>query len=150
MAHLSAFVMEPESAFYTPIMGVPALRQALESSPLARCIGIEFTGFEPGRATALLRGDSRQANFLGYSHTGALFALAEQDSRRRRDALELARRHADALAETESEFALHELGQGDFMRAAEHSQASLDQADLAADRGQPQRNGPDMPELAFG
>jgi len=36
-----------------------------------------------------------------------------------------------ALAETESEFALHELKQGDFMRAAEHSQSSLDQADLA-------------------
>ena len=28
-AHLSAYVKEPESAFYTPIMGVPALRAAL-------------------------------------------------------------------------------------------------------------------------
>lgn len=57
---------------------LPALRKALEHSPLARCVGIEFVEFEAGRAVAVLRGDPRLTNFLGYSHTGALFALAEQ------------------------------------------------------------------------
>ena len=54
------------------------LRKALENSPLAQCVGIEFTEFEAGRAVAVLRGSPDLTNFLGYSHTGALFALAEQ------------------------------------------------------------------------
>jgi uncharacterized protein (TIGR00369 family) len=54
------------------------LRKALESSPLARHVGIEFLEFEAGRAVAVLRGAPGLTNFLGYSHTGALFALAEQ------------------------------------------------------------------------
>jgi len=55
-----------------------ALRQALETSPLARALSIHFTEFEPGRATAKLPGTSQLPNFLGYTHTGALFTLAEQ------------------------------------------------------------------------
>jgi 2-dehydropantoate 2-reductase len=55
-----------------------ALRQALEASPLARALSIEFTEFEAGRATARLPGTAQLPNFLGYTHTGALFTLAEQ------------------------------------------------------------------------
>lgn len=55
-----------------------ALRRALESSPLARSLSIQFTEFEPGRATARLPGAPQLSNFLGYTHTGALFTLAEQ------------------------------------------------------------------------
>ncbi|GAB4277617.1 MAG: hypothetical protein Kow0092_33410 [Deferrisomatales bacterium] len=55
-----------------------ALRASLEGSPLARQLGIEFTAFEPGRAEARLPGGDELPNFLGYTHTGALFALAEQ------------------------------------------------------------------------
>ena len=54
------------------------LRHALETSPLARVLSIHFTEFEPGRATAKLPGTSQLPNFLGYTHTGALFTLAEQ------------------------------------------------------------------------
>lgn len=55
-----------------------ALRQALEASPLARALSIQFTEFEAGRATARLPGTAQLPNFLGYTHTGALFTLAEQ------------------------------------------------------------------------
>lgn len=55
-----------------------AVRESLESSPLARTLGIVFTLFEAGRAKALLPASPESANFLGYVHTGALFALAEQ------------------------------------------------------------------------
>ncbi|MBI5018530.1 MAG: PaaI family thioesterase [Deltaproteobacteria bacterium] len=55
-----------------------ALRRALEESPLARHLGITFTELEPGRAAATLPGGPGLPNFLGYAHTGALFALAEQ------------------------------------------------------------------------
>lgn len=54
------------------------VRAALEESPLARELGIAFTEFEPGRAAARLPASPRLRNFLGYSHTGGLFALAEQ------------------------------------------------------------------------
>jgi uncharacterized protein (TIGR00369 family) len=54
------------------------LRQALESSPLARSLGVEFTDFKHGLAAARLPASDQLPNFLGYSHTGALFALAEQ------------------------------------------------------------------------
>jgi len=55
-----------------------ALRQAIEASPLARALSIQFTKFEAGRATARLPGTTQLPNFLGYTHTGALFTLAEQ------------------------------------------------------------------------
>ncbi|MFH0726499.1 MAG: 2-dehydropantoate 2-reductase [Pseudomonadota bacterium] len=55
-----------------------ALRRALELSPLARALSIQFTEFESGRATARLPGTAQLPNFLGYTHTGALFTLAEQ------------------------------------------------------------------------
>ncbi|WP_054689127.1 ketopantoate reductase C-terminal domain-containing protein [Desulfosarcina cetonica] len=55
-----------------------ALRRALETSPLARALSIQFTEFESGRATARLPGSAQLPNFLGYTHTGALFTLAEQ------------------------------------------------------------------------
>jgi uncharacterized protein (TIGR00369 family) len=55
-----------------------ALRRALEDSPLARSLGIEFTQFQHGHAAARLPTGALLPNFLGYSHTGALFALAEQ------------------------------------------------------------------------
>ena len=55
-----------------------ALRGALEASPLARALSIRFTEFEAGRATARLPGTAQLPNFLGYTHTGALFTLAEQ------------------------------------------------------------------------
>jgi 2-dehydropantoate 2-reductase len=55
-----------------------ALRRALEASPLARSLSIHFTEFEPGRASARLPGTPQLPNFLGYTHTGALFTLAEQ------------------------------------------------------------------------
>ena len=55
-----------------------ALQRALEASPLARSLCIQFTEVEPGRATARLPGTSQLPNFLGYTHTGALFTLAEQ------------------------------------------------------------------------
>ncbi len=54
------------------------VREALEASPLARQLGIEFQEFEPGRASARLPAGPGLRNFLGYTHTGALFALAEQ------------------------------------------------------------------------
>lgn len=54
------------------------LRQALESSPLAQALGITFTEILPGRAAARLKPGPLLANFLGYAHTGAIFALAEQ------------------------------------------------------------------------
>jgi 2-dehydropantoate 2-reductase len=55
-----------------------ALRRAMEASPLARVLSIQFTKFEAGRATARLPGSAQLPNFLGYTHTGALFTLAEQ------------------------------------------------------------------------
>ena len=55
-----------------------ALRRALEDCPLARALSIQFTKFEAGRATARLPGTAQLPNFLGYTHTGALFTLAEQ------------------------------------------------------------------------
>ena len=55
-----------------------ALRKALEASPLARGLSIRYTEFEPGRVTARLPGSPQLHNFLGYTHTGALFTLAEQ------------------------------------------------------------------------
>ena len=55
-----------------------ALRRALEMSPLARALCIQYTEFESGRATARLPGTPQLPNFLGYTHTGALFTLAEQ------------------------------------------------------------------------
>lgn len=55
-----------------------ALRLALETSPLARALSIQFTEFEVGRASARLPGTAQLPNFLGYTHTGALFTLAEQ------------------------------------------------------------------------
>jgi len=57
---------------------LPALRRALEDSPLARALSIKYTEFEPGRVAARLPGGSQLPNFLGYTHTGALFTLAEQ------------------------------------------------------------------------
>ena len=54
------------------------LRRALEAAPLAQALSIKFTEFEPGRATARLPGTAQLPNFLGYTHTGALFTLAEQ------------------------------------------------------------------------
>jgi uncharacterized protein (TIGR00369 family) len=54
------------------------LREALEASPLARSLGIAYTEFEPGRAAARLPAGPTLPNFLGYVHTGAVFALAEQ------------------------------------------------------------------------
>jgi uncharacterized protein (TIGR00369 family) len=55
-----------------------ALRRAIEASPLARALSIQFTKFEAGNATARLPGTLQLPNFLGYTHTGALFTLAEQ------------------------------------------------------------------------
>ena len=55
-----------------------ALRRAIEASPLARALSIQFTKFEAGNATARLPGTAQLPNFLGYTHTGALFTLAEQ------------------------------------------------------------------------
>jgi uncharacterized protein (TIGR00369 family) len=55
-----------------------ALRRALEASPLARSLSIQFTEFEAGRVAARLPGSSQLLNFLGYAHTGALYTLAEQ------------------------------------------------------------------------
>ena len=55
-----------------------ALRRAIEASPLARALSIQFTEFEAGRASARLPGTNHLPNFLGYTHTGALFTLAEQ------------------------------------------------------------------------
>ena len=55
-----------------------ALRRALEAAPLAQALSIKFTEFEPGRATARLPVTAQLPNFLGYTHTGALFTLAEQ------------------------------------------------------------------------
>lgn len=54
------------------------LKQAIEASPLARALSIQFTEFDAGRATARLPGTSQLPNFLGYTHTGALYTLAEQ------------------------------------------------------------------------
>jgi 2-dehydropantoate 2-reductase len=55
-----------------------ALRQTIEAAPLARALSIQFTEFEAGRASARLPGTTQLPNFLGYTHTGALFTLAEQ------------------------------------------------------------------------
>ena len=55
-----------------------ALRKALEASPLTRALSIHYTEFEAGRASARLPGTNQLPNFLGYTHTGALFTLAEQ------------------------------------------------------------------------
>jgi len=55
-----------------------ALRHAIEASPLARALSIQFTEFEAGNATARLPGTTQLPNFFGYTHTGALFTLAEQ------------------------------------------------------------------------
>jgi 2-dehydropantoate 2-reductase len=55
-----------------------ALCKAIEASPLARALSIQFTEFEAGQATARLPGTAQLPNFLGYTHTGALFTLAEQ------------------------------------------------------------------------
>ena len=55
-----------------------ALRRAIEASPLARALSIQFTKFEAGYAIARLPGTAQLPNFLGYTHTGALFTLAEQ------------------------------------------------------------------------
>jgi len=55
-----------------------ALRRAMEASPLARALSIQFTKFEAGRTTARMPGTEQLPNFLGYTHTGALFTLAEQ------------------------------------------------------------------------
>ena len=55
-----------------------ALQQAMESSPLAKALSIHFTELEAGRAEARLPGTAQLPNFLGYTHTGALFTLAEQ------------------------------------------------------------------------
>jgi 2-dehydropantoate 2-reductase len=55
-----------------------ALRKAIEASPLARALSIQFTEFEAGRVSARLPGTPQLPNFLGYTHTGALFTLAEQ------------------------------------------------------------------------
>ncbi len=54
------------------------VRAALEASPLARELGIEFEEFHAGRASARLPAGPKLRNFLGYTHTGALFTLAEQ------------------------------------------------------------------------
>lgn len=54
------------------------LCRAIEASPLARSLSIQFTEFEAGRAIARLPGTEQLPNFLGYTHTGALFTLAEQ------------------------------------------------------------------------
>jgi uncharacterized protein (TIGR00369 family) len=54
------------------------LKRSLAQSPLAAELGIDFTEFEPGQATARLPAGPKLRNFLGYTHTGALFALAEQ------------------------------------------------------------------------
>ena len=55
-----------------------ALRRSLEASPLAQSLSIRFTEFEAGRVSARLPGTAQLNNFLGYTHTGALFTLAEQ------------------------------------------------------------------------
>jgi 2-dehydropantoate 2-reductase len=55
-----------------------ALRRAIDASPLAQALSIQFTEFEAGRASARLPGTTQLPNFLGYTHTGALFTLAEQ------------------------------------------------------------------------
>ena len=70
---------EPE-AVRSAIKGedLEALRHAIETSPIARALSIHFTEFEAGRATARLPGTAQLPNFLGYTHTGALFTLAEQ------------------------------------------------------------------------
>ncbi len=62
----------------TPFADREALRAALGASPLARSLGIELTVLEPGRAEARLPASEMLPNFLGYTHTGALFTLAEQ------------------------------------------------------------------------
>jgi 2-dehydropantoate 2-reductase len=54
------------------------LRRAIEASPLARALSIHFTVVEAGHAEARLPGTQQLPNFLGYTHTGALFTLAEQ------------------------------------------------------------------------
>ncbi len=54
------------------------LRQALEASSLASALGIRFEVVEPGKAVAGMPPGDLLPNFLGYVHTGALFALAEQ------------------------------------------------------------------------
>jgi 2-dehydropantoate 2-reductase len=60
------------------IEDLEALRRAIESSPVARALSIQFVKFEAGHAIARLPGTAQLPNFLGYTHTGALFTLAEQ------------------------------------------------------------------------
>lgn len=62
----------------TPFADREELRAALERSPLAQSLGISFAVLEPGRAEACLPASDALPNFLGYTHTGALFTLAEQ------------------------------------------------------------------------
>jgi 2-dehydropantoate 2-reductase len=52
-----------------------ALRRAIEASPLARALSIQFTKFEAGRATARLPGTAQLPNFLGYTHTAVANSL---------------------------------------------------------------------------
>jgi len=54
------------------------LQKAMEASPLARALSIQFVEFEAGQALTRLPGTTQLPNFLGYTHTGALFTLAEQ------------------------------------------------------------------------
>ena len=54
------------------------MRRAIEASPLARALSIEFSEFEAGRANVRLPATTQLPNVLGYTHTGALFTLAEQ------------------------------------------------------------------------
>lgn len=57
---------------------LPSLQAILEQGPLARQLGITFTEFHAGRAVAEMPASDLLPNFLGFAHTGALFALAEQ------------------------------------------------------------------------
>lgn len=57
---------------------LPALRAILEQTPMAKQLGITFAEFHHGRAVAEMPATELLPNFLGFAHTGALFALAEQ------------------------------------------------------------------------
>ncbi|GAB6064544.1 PaaI family thioesterase [Deferrisoma palaeochoriense] len=76
--------MTAKLAFPEPVLeaiaaeDLDALRTALEGSPLAQALGIAYESLEPGRARARLPAGDLLPNFLGFAHTGALFALAEQ------------------------------------------------------------------------
>ncbi|PLX40859.1 MAG: hypothetical protein C0608_07830 [Deltaproteobacteria bacterium] len=54
-----------------------SVKMSIEASPLAKALGIKYTLFEAGRAEAEMPAGPTLPNFLGYSHTGALFTLAE-------------------------------------------------------------------------